>query len=54
MWLVERERLFGRGVGYVDAHLIAATRLTANTLLWTRDRRLHAAAAALGLAASLK
>jgi predicted nucleic acid-binding protein len=42
--------IFGRGVGYIDAHLLAASRLTADARLWTRDKRLHAVAAALGLA----
>ena len=48
-----REALFGRGIGYVDAHLLAAARLTAGTKLWTHDRRLQAVAAQLGLAAVL-
>jgi predicted nucleic acid-binding protein len=51
--LVDREALFGRGIGYVDAHLLAAARLTAGSKLWTRDRRLQAVAAQLGLAATL-
>ena len=51
--LIDRQALFGRGIGYVDAHLLAAVRLTAGTRLWTRDRRLHAVAAELGLAAAL-
>jgi predicted nucleic acid-binding protein len=51
--LIDRHALFGRGIGYVDAHLLAATRLTAGSKLWTRDRRLHAVAAQLGLAATL-
>ncbi|HLI65595.1 MAG TPA: PIN domain-containing protein [Caulobacteraceae bacterium] len=46
---VEREALGGRGIGYVDAHLLAAARLSAATL-WTRHRRLHAVAQTLGLA----
>jgi predicted nucleic acid-binding protein len=50
--LVDREALFGRGIGYVDAHLLAAARLTAGSKLWTRDRRLQAVAAQLGLAAT--
>jgi len=50
--LVDREALFGRGIGYVDAHLLAAARLTAGTKLWTHDRRLQAVAAQLGLAAT--
>jgi len=50
--LIDRQTLFGRGIGYVDAHLLAAARLTADTKLWTHDRRLHAVAAQLGLAAT--
>jgi hypothetical protein len=48
---VERNRLYGRGIGYVDAHLLASVRLTHGTSVWTRDGRLFAAAAELGLAA---
>lgn len=51
--LIERETLSGRGIGYVDAHLLAAARLTVGSRLWTRDRRLQAVAAQLGLAAML-
>ena len=51
--LIDRETLFDRGIGYVDAHLLAAARLTADTRLWTRDRTLNMAAAQLGLAAVL-
>ena len=51
--LIDRHMLFGRGIGYVDAHLLAAARLTARSRLWTRDRRLQAVAAELGLAAVL-
>lgn len=47
---IDRHALFGRGIGYVDAHLLAATRLTANARLWTKDRRLSNAAHDLGLA----
>jgi predicted nucleic acid-binding protein len=46
-------RLFGSGIGYVDAHLLAAARLTPKAALWTRDRRLRAVAAQLDLAAAL-
>ncbi len=38
---IERHELFGLGIGYVDAQLIAATRLTDDARLWTRDRRLE-------------
>lgn len=37
------------GIGYVDAHLLTAARLTPGSKLWTRDKRLDAAATRLGL-----
>jgi hypothetical protein len=48
--LIEREQLFGSGIGYVDVHLLASTRLTPGTWLWTRDRRLSRVSTRLGLA----
>lgn len=50
---IERSTLFGRGIGYIDAHLLAAVRLTPDAKLWTADRRLQSVAAELGLAANL-
>jgi predicted nucleic acid-binding protein len=50
---IKQEALFGIGIGYVDAHLLAATRLTEGATLWTRDKRLLAAAEKLSLAARL-
>ena len=47
---IARQSLFGRGIGYVDAHLLAAARLTSGSWLWTLDQRLQAAASALDLA----
>lgn len=49
--VVDRHRLYGAGLGYIDAHLLTATMLTPNCSLWTRDRRLKAQAERLGLAA---
>ncbi|HMK91200.1 MAG TPA: type II toxin-antitoxin system VapC family toxin [Methylocystis sp.] len=43
--------LAGRGIGYIDAHLLAAARLTAGATLWTKDKRLAGIANDLGLAA---
>jgi predicted nucleic acid-binding protein len=39
----------GRGIGYVDAHLLASARLS-HCQLWTQDRRLVALAKERGLA----
>lgn len=47
---LERKRLMGRGIGIVDAHLLASVALTPPTRLWTRDRQLQAAATGLKLA----
>lgn len=38
--LIEAEHLYGLGIGYVDAQLLAATRLTADARLWTADKQL--------------
>ncbi len=47
--LIENQHLFGLGIGYVDAHLLAATMLTTGAGLWTRDKRLVVVAVHLGL-----
>ncbi len=47
--LIEGRRLRGRGIGYVDAALLAACLLAPGTQLWTRDRRLWVAADELGM-----
>jgi predicted nucleic acid-binding protein len=39
---IETHRLYGLGIGYVDAQLLAGARLT-GARLWSRDRRLVAA-----------
>lgn len=46
---IEGHQLFGLGAGYVDVQLLAATRLSFDTRLWTADRRLAAAASRLQL-----
>lgn len=46
---IGQHRLFGLGIGYVDAHLLAAVRLTSGASLWTRDKRLIRPATLLGL-----
>ena len=46
---IERRALIGRGMGYIDVHLLASAML-AGCALWTRDKRLAAVAADLKLA----
>lgn len=46
---IDQETLYGAGIGYIDAHLLAAVRLSPGSRLWTRDKRLFAAATRLGL-----
>jgi predicted nucleic acid-binding protein len=48
--LIERHALFSRGLGYIDAQLLASTLLTPGSQLWTKDKRFRAAAETLGVA----
>jgi predicted nucleic acid-binding protein len=50
---ISQHTLFGQGIGYVDAHLLASVWLTQNAALWTRDTRLHRVAEQLRVAARL-
>ena len=50
--LIESHALFGTGLSLVDAHLLAALRLSDSTKLLTRDRHLKSAAERLGVVAS--
>lgn len=47
---LESHRVFGRGLGWIDVHLLAASKLS-RTPLWTIDRRLQRVARDLDLAA---
>jgi predicted nucleic acid-binding protein len=47
---IERRKLMGRGLGYIDVHLLASAALSGTARLWTHDRRLAAVAVQLGLA----
>jgi predicted nucleic acid-binding protein len=47
---LERHRLMGRGLGYIDVHLLAATALQGDARLWTRDKRLKRVAIEMALA----
>ena len=50
---INQGKLYGLGVGYIDAHLLTSVRLMPGTLLWTQDKRLRAAATQLGQFATL-
>ena len=47
LFFIEQHQLMGRGIGYVDAHLLASTYLGSAIKIWTRDRRLTLLAAEL-------
>ena len=50
MDFIEQRALMGRGVGYIDVHLLASVALAGTARLWTLDKRLAAVAADLKLA----
>lgn len=47
---IDRHALAGRGIGYVDAHLLCAVALEGTADLWSRDKRLAAVAKAMEVA----
>ncbi len=51
--MITANSLSRRGIGFVDAHLIASALITPETLLWSRDKRLQGVAGELGVAAEL-
>jgi predicted nucleic acid-binding protein len=50
---IDHHTLSGRGIGYIDAHLLAAVKLTPGAELWTNDKRLHRVAVHLRLAVTV-
>jgi len=40
LYCLERNKIMGKGIGFIDLHLLASTLLANKALLWTRDRRL--------------
>lgn len=54
MKFIVKRKLSGLGIGYVDAHLLASAMLTVEASIWTRDKRLLAAARSLKLAADFE
>lgn len=50
MQLIDAQKLFSTGIGYVDVHLLASSRLLPGSRIWTRDKRLLAQTVRLGIA----
>jgi len=48
LFFVDRNHLMGKGIGFVDVHLLASAQLTGISL-WTADKRLKSAANQLEL-----
>ena len=49
LFLIEQQQLMGRGIGYIDAHLLAAA-VIRDIPIWTKDKRLMAIAEEKGWA----
>jgi len=52
LYFLEQHALSGKGIGFVDLHLLASTALSESTFLWARDKRLNVMANALNIAYS--
>lgn len=48
MQLIEKQQLKGKGLGYIDIHLLASS-LLSNASLWTLDKRLDKSAKEMGI-----
>ncbi len=42
LYFIEKHKLYGKGIGFIDIHLIASAKL-AQARLWTLDKRLKSA-----------
>jgi predicted nucleic acid-binding protein len=51
--LIDRLKLQGSGLGFVDAHLLGTAATRPNVLIWSRDQKLVARAKALEIGANL-
>jgi predicted nucleic acid-binding protein len=40
MHFISKRMLYGKGIGYVDAHLVTSALLMDNIYIWTRDKKL--------------
>ena len=50
--LIESKVLYSRGIGLIDAHLLASTLITPDAQLWTADKRLQKIVGESGIAYS--
>lgn len=50
LFTIEQQTLMGKGLGYIDTHLLTSVLLQPDTQLWTRDKRLHLTARQLHVA----
>lgn len=50
LFFIDNNKLMGRGIGFIDAHLMAATAMADASRIWTRDKHLERAACDLNLA----
>ena len=50
LYFIEQQSLMGKGIGYIDAQLLASVAITPPAAIWTRDRRLSSVAKDLQLA----
>ena len=50
LYFIEQNQLMGKGIGFIDSHLLASVALEQHTFLWTRDKRLALLANELGMA----
>ena len=49
LFFIEKHRLMGKGIGYIDAHLLSAVSMAHAAQLWTKDKRLSIVAGQLKL-----
>jgi predicted nucleic acid-binding protein len=52
-FLIEGRKLYARGIGLIDAQLLASTLFDSRIRIWTRDRRLGQIADQLGIRAAI-
>jgi len=50
LFFIENNGLMGQGIGFIDAHLLAATAMADASRIWTRDTRLGRVATELAVA----